>query len=563
MRTQIAAEIASGISPEKIVVICGAYHLFGLKNNSQTLSDTEISALPHRNIKTTLMPFSFLRLADFTGYSAGNRAPAYFELVYNLINNPDEIPYHYASKLGEYIRNNNGYASTADVIETVRLAKMLGVISDNSHPTLSDLEEASVACLGKGERAKLALPFAEINVGTKFGYVPQGLTSTSIQDDMERELTRLSLQKYKTTVANTLVLDLRQNTSRVSEDAQYLDLNRSTFLHRLNFLGINFAEKQNISGHGASWKETWNLQWSPESEIRLIENVLRGETIEIAAAYLIKERLETASLVSEAAELTEIAYTCKLNAAIPTALSKLQFLFTDCDDFTKLAATSGKIAGIVNFGDIRRNETSNIGILLKEIILSCILSLIKCSSCDDDSAAQIIIGMETIERIAITMTEYCDTLRWEKTLFEAAKTDNINAGISGAAFAILLEKGKLESDFIKTEISRRLSAGVPGEIAAAWIYGVSSRNHYVLLSRPIIWEALNDYIGALSEEEFLKNVIFFRRVFSDYSTKEITGIAELLSVIYTVSDAQTAVFLTNELSEDENAAIDALSEFEF
>jgi hypothetical protein len=563
MRTQIKMEIESGTPPEKIAVICGAYHLFGLKNSTETLSEKQIAALPRRDIKTTLMPYSFLRLASFTGYGAGNRAPAYFELVHKFISAPEEIPYHYASMLGECIRDNKGYASTADIIETVRLAKTLAALSDKPFPTLSDLEEAAVACLSKGERAKLALPFASMNVGTKFGFVPKGLTSTSIQDDMERELNRLKLQKYKSTIANSLTLDLRQNTARTSDEAQYLDLNRSTFLHRLIFLNIGFAQKQNISQTGASWKEVWNLQWSPESEIRLIENVLRGETIELAAAFYLGELLEAATDPSEAAALTETAYICKLTEAIPSALSKLQYLFTDCDDFKKLAKTAGKIAGIVNFGDIRRTDTTNIESLLREIMLSCMLSLIGSSSCDDNAAAEIIIGMETVERIALTMTEYCDTSRWEKTLFEAAQKDNINAGISGAAFAILLEKGKLTTDYIKTQISRRLSAGVPGDIAAAWIFGVSSRNHYVLLSRPIIWEALNDYIAALSEDEFLKTLVFLRRVFSDYNTKEIEGIAELLSAIYSVSSDETAIYLTEDLSDDENAAIDALSDFDF
>jgi hypothetical protein len=563
MRTEILREIESGISPEKIVVICGAYHSLGLKNNTETLSKKDIDLLPRRNIKTTLMPYSFLRLASFTGYGAGNRAPAYFELVHNLIGTPEEISFHYASMLGECIRNNNGYASTADIIETVRLAKMLAAVSEKPFPTLSDLEESAIACLGKGERTKLALPFAEMNIGTKFGIVPAGLTSTSIQDDMERELNRLKLQKFKSTIANSLTLDLRQNTARTSEDAQYLDLHRSTFLNRLSFLDVCFAEKQKVSQSGASWKEVWNLQWSPESEIRLIENVLRGETVEIAAAFHLKELLEAAKSPTEAAALTETAYICKLTEAIPTALTKLRILFTDCDDFTKLSETAGRIAGIVNFGDIRRTDTTNIKVFLREIMLSSMLSLIGSSSCDDNAAVGVIIGMETVERIAITMSEFCDTDRWEKTLFDAAERDNINAGISGAAFAILLEKGVLTADYIKTQIGRRLSAGVPGDIAAAWIYGVSSRNHYVLLSRPAIWEALNDYIAALTEDEFLKTLVFLRRVFSDYNTKEIEKIAELLTAIYSVSVEETAIFLTEELTDDENAAIDALADFDF
>ena len=71
---------------------------------------------------------------------------------------------------------------------------------------------------------------------------PQGVSRTSIQEDFERILNELKLEKYKTTVKQELTLDLRENRRVKSEAAAFLDLHRSSFFHRLRVLEIGFAK---------------------------------------------------------------------------------------------------------------------------------------------------------------------------------------------------------------------------------------------------------------------------------------------------------------------------------
>lgn len=101
------------------------------------------------------------------------------------------------------------------------------------------------------------------DIGTAFGSLPEGVSQTPVQEDM----------------------------------------NRSTFLHRLVFLGIDFAKKINQNQDGATWRESWVLSWSPEVEIQVVESVLKGETIELAAAFLLKERLAECKTTLQAAQM--------------------------------------------------------------------------------------------------------------------------------------------------------------------------------------------------------------------------------------------------------------------
>ncbi len=70
-----------GFSEDKIIVITGAYHVEGIKN-CEPLTEKEIKALPKIPAQHTLMPYSYYRLSSRSGYGAGNKAPAYYELLW-------------------------------------------------------------------------------------------------------------------------------------------------------------------------------------------------------------------------------------------------------------------------------------------------------------------------------------------------------------------------------------------------------------------------------------------------------------------------------------------------
>ena len=50
------------------------------------MTDEELASLPRRSSKLTLMPYSYFKLSSQSGYGAGNHAPAYFELLWEALN---------------------------------------------------------------------------------------------------------------------------------------------------------------------------------------------------------------------------------------------------------------------------------------------------------------------------------------------------------------------------------------------------------------------------------------------------------------------------------------------
>src|SRR5439155_905491 len=89
-----------------------------------------------------------------------------------------------------------------------RIAAVVGAFHA---PTLTDLRDAAVTLLGQGELATVKESLAQVDVGTAIGQLPKGVSQTSIQADFDRELERLKLDKYRSTVQQALDLDLREN----------------------------------------------------------------------------------------------------------------------------------------------------------------------------------------------------------------------------------------------------------------------------------------------------------------------------------------------------------------
>ncbi|WP_405174308.1 DUF5682 family protein [Paenibacillus sp. FSL H8-0261] len=565
MRRQIQDTIAAGHQPNKIVVVCGAYHAAALVDLASGMSDEEIDALPSLNSKLTLMPYTYYKLSSLSGYGAGNLAPHYYQMMWERMMNGslEDLPNHYLSTVARYLRNTGTHRSTAEIIEAVRLAESLAALHGGSAPTLRDLRDAALTLLGRGELSVIAEALARTDIGTAIGELAEGISQTPIQDDLNRQLKRLKLEKYKTPVANDLELDLRENRRVSSEEAAYLDLNRSFLFQRLRLLGIDLVNIRASGQTGATWAEHWVMKWSPEVEIQVVESTLLGETIEIASAYVLQQKLDGSSTIAEASALIRTAYECGMIHQMEAGRQTLQRLAVDTRDVVQIAASIHELSLLIQYGDVRRIDTKPLIPLLEQLFRRACLFLLDASQCNDEASGEMLKAMNILNQAAIAHSEELDELLWIQELKHLSERDDCNPRLSGVACSILLERNAMTAQQCSEEVSRRLSPGIPAELGAGWFEGMSMRNRYVLLSRLSLWEQLNEYINSLDDEEFVRALVFLRRAFSTFERREKTMIAELLGELWGVNTEQAAEILTGELKEAEAKMIEDLNEFDF
>lgn len=561
MKRKIKEIIDSGIDSEKIVAITGAFHTSAIQSLDGAMTDKEYDSLKKKDSNITLMPYSYYRLSKRTGYGAGNTAPAYYELLWQGFIKNDKT-YHerkYLSLLAKYMREHGGIVSSAQVIEATMLSRSIANLRGGSIPTLVDLKDAGITCMGGGSFGEMAMGFAQSDIGTKIGVVPQESMKTSIQSDFLSRLKALKLEKYKELVATPLQLDLRENLRVKSKESAFLDLNRSFFLYRLVTLGIDFAKIERNRQDNATWAENWILQWTPEAEIQIVESVLKGDTIDEAVAFVLGERLNNAISISEIADIIEAAFNCGIPKIVEGAGRKLDEMASGAVSIHEIAVTTSKLSDMILFGDIRKLDRKPLEPIVKRLCIRAALILAGESACDDMAAVILVEDIQSIHNVFV-LHDFLDKDLWFDKLMEVSNRDDLNTKISGLATAILLDTGKTDENTLRIEVARRLSAGMPAELGANWFSGLSIRNHYALIGRLTLWESLSEYMDSLDEEEFRRSLVFLRRAFVDYSSKEKDMIAENLGEIWGLNAAVVSEIINSEVKEVDT---EILEDFDF
>jgi hypothetical protein len=565
MRRRIEEVIATGVKPDQIVAIVGAFHAPVLSSDFPAMTDAELASLRRRSSKLTLMPYSYFKLSSQSGYGAGNHAPAYFELLWDTLQEEGlhDLPLHYLSLVARHLREDGTHRSTAEVIEGVRLARTLAAMHDGLAPTLRDLRDAAVTLIGHGEQLTVSKALSQVDIGTAIGELPKGVSQTSIQSDFERELSRLKLEKFRTTTRQDLTLDLRENRRAKSEEAAFLDLYRSCFFHRLRMLGIGFAQPIASGQQSTTWAEKWVLQWTPESEISLVEAVLLGETVELATGFKFKTLLESCTSIAQAADLVKDACQCGLMTSMDLARGRLQELAALSSDLKVIAHAAFQLSQVVRYGDVRKFDPTPLLPLIEELFVSGALALHAAANCDNDAAQELLVSLDELNRVSLEHHDRVEEPLWLERLERLSDADDRNPLLSGYACAMLLERGLVANEDLAREVSRRLSPGIPADLGAGWFEGLAKRNRYSLLARQPLWEELTAYIQSLDEDQFKRALVFLRRAFGGFSPQEKRHICENLAQIWGLHADSTANAIEKPLSEQEEKTLKDLSEFDF
>lgn len=549
---------------KKIVVVTGAYHVAGLQSESEAMTEEEYKMLPKVESAKTLMPYSYYRLSTLSGYGAGNKAPAYYELLYEGLQKKDHAyaSYKYLSKIASYQRKYGHMVSSAEVIEAVQLAMSLANLHGGTIPTLQDLKDAAVTCMGHGYFSEISLAVADTEIGTKIGNLPEGISRTSIQEDFYYQLKELRLEKYKSMTAEELQLDLREKLNVKSEKAAFIDLQRSFFLHRLRILSIHFAELKAVNQEKATWAEHWVLQWTPEAEIEIVETALKGDTIELATAFLLKERVEHSSSIAEIARVIEDAFFGGMTSSMIFATEVLQRLSTEAAAIGEIGKTAKNLSIVVQYGSIRKLDSAPLKPILEQLFFRGCLLLSNCCLCDNQAVTQIIEVINQLNEVAIA-NDFLNQEQWIQVLEEIAKRDDLNTKASGYAMAILLERSKISTEQLAIEVQRRLSKGIPADLGACWFEGLSMKNRYALIARISLWKELSDYLDSLDNEEFKRALVFLRRAFADFTAKEKNDIAENLGELWNLNPQAVSEVLNGVITAEEQENFGGLDEFDF
>lgn len=575
MAARIDATIAEGVAPERIVAVVGAAHAAAFVQGD--VDPTLLATLPPlRETAVTVIPYSFPRLAAQLGYGAGNRAPQYYQLAHEAGCDYRAATLRALLGFAAELRSRGFSASLADTIEAYRLARALATLRDKLEPGLDEVREACIATLCQGDATPVDAFLWRGVLGHRVGRVAERIGKNSLQEEFWREVNRRRLPRDDR--PEEIALLLREPHA----------METSVFLHRLRLCGVPYAAYQgtykgkatpeelaDVGGPAAlsRMRESWEAQWTPTTDIALVEKIALGNTLEQVTDRMLAQRLDEATSTGQAAAvLLEAVVTACPRLAADAMVACDRLAATD-DDLPSLARACLSLSGLVSYGTSRdallgQGSQATLRSLCRKTFDRAVLRVRAACVGDDDAVAPVPRALQTLHDIALAQPEV-DREAWITALQGLVEDYAIHPGPAGVATALLYLCRAIVEDDVATLVAQRLSDTLHPWAAAAYLEGFLRVNAMVLVQSRVVVETLDAWVCAVEPDAFRNILPLLRRAFGALGAVErrwfletligARGLGQQAKAAITVITTQDEAKLA-EVSEDLDAALGDLDD---
>lgn len=518
MREGIRNAIKEGF--QKIAFVCGAWHApVLLSYPTLTKQDKALlKGLKKCKTKATWVPWNFERLSTQSGYGAGVRSPAYYQLVFD---DPEEVSHRWLASMARALREEGLAAPTANVIESVHLAEMLTQLRQRRLPGLEELEEAAVAVLCEGHRSKMELVERTMMMGPGLGTLPEGIPKIPLQEDIEQWIKTSRLTKeFQSGSLHEKRLDLRVDSN----------LTASVVLHRLSLIGLHFG-KPHASGIQVqgSFSEFWQLKWEPEFTLELIEAGMWGSTLEEACVRKTRKVLSEESTLGVLAGLSDQILKADLAPLLPDLIHRLQEIIALQQDVPALMGVIPLLVGNIRYGQIRSIDTSAFHLLLKELVPRVCIGLeAACTGIDEEQAVAMALKLSKVHHGLLVIGEKEWTDLWFNALNQVGLSDSVFPLLAGVSARLLYDSRMWHEAKMEQVFYLATSTGVDALEVARWLEGFLGESGLLLVHQPALTFMMDAWIQQLDEERFAQVVPLMRRSFSKFNDPEKKQLIQLL-----------------------------------
>ena len=505
---------------ERIAVICGAWHVPALRQMPSAASDDRLlRGLPKVKATMTWVPWTYGRLSYASGYGAGIRSPGWYD---HLFSSPGQPIERWLARAAAVLRADGIPASSAHVIESVRLAGALAALRGRPLAGLEEVTEAAHAVLCEGSDLLVALIQRQLVVGERLGAVPPATPMVPLQRDLQDQQRHLKLRPEVIGPGpRDYDLDLRKPN----------DLARSRLLYRLALLDVPWGSpQQGRTRNIGTFRESWQLTWRPELDLALIEASMWGSTVAAAATQRARSIAAEATALDVLTALTEQCLLADLGDALTTVLAAVRGRAALDTDVTHLMAALPALVRAARYGDVRGTDPARLGEVATEMITRICAGLPAAVTSVDETAEQAI--RERIDAVHSATGLLADTAsreRWLDTLGRLAP--RCPPVISGRLTRLLLDAGRVSADEADMRMSRALSAGVPAPAAAGWAEGFLAGSGLLLVHDGKLLALADGWLAGLTADAFTAVLPALRRTFGEFAPPERRAIGQQAALL--------------------------------
>lgn len=511
MRQSIRAAEREGC--ERIAVVCGAWHAPVLQTMPPAKTDAALlKGLAKVKVSATWVPWTMGRLTYWSGYGAGIESPGYYQHLWSV---PDDVTVRWMIRVAHLLRGQDLDASSASVIEAVRLGHSLAALRDRPVPGLSEFNDAVRAVFCFGDDTPMQLIAEKLIVGEQLGQVPDATPSLPLQQDLQREQKRLRLPPEATHEVRDL--DLRKPN----------DLDRSRLLHRLRLLNIPWGAMERATGKG-TFREPWRLQWHPEFAVAVIEANVWGNTVASAATARARFEADRLQELPALTALVEDALLADLPEAIDHLMTRLEQVAALSNDIPHAMEALPSLAGVLRYGNVRQTDTAMVQQVVDGLVMRIVIGLPNaCSALNDEAAEEMYNRLVQVHTALLTLQNAELASGWNGVLGQLVDQQDLHGLIAGRCCRLLFDQKLLAAEEVERRMGLAVAPAVDPVQSMAWIDGFLRGSGLILLHNEELWRILDEWVRSVKSETFPQLLPLLRRTFSTFSAPERSQIGAL------------------------------------
>jgi hypothetical protein len=503
-------------SHDDIAVVCGAWHVPALARKVAVKDDAALLKGRRKGkVAFTWVPWTYGRLASWSGYGAGVRSPGWY---HHLFTSADEVVPRWLVDAARVLRAEGVPTSSAHVIEATRLAEALATLRGRPLAGLAEVTEAAEAVMCDGEPLRVELINSKLVVGERLGGVPEEMPGVPLAKDLAAQQRSVKLKPEA--LDRALDLDLRKDN----------DLRRSRLLHRLQTIDVPWGEPAAARRGTGTFREEWRLRWQPEFAVRLVEGSMYGTTVAAAATAKVVRAADEAETLADVTALVETCLLADLTDAYPLVLAALDARAALDADVNHLMAAIPALARTLRYGDVRRTDVAGLAAVTTSLLGRVNAGLPSAVGSLSDEAAKILRDRLDGVHSAVGLLEDEQLReRWLATLSSLAGRADLHGLLAGRLTRLLLDAGRLDAAEARRRLRLPLTVGTPPARAAAWVEGFLSGGGLLLVHDEALLRLLDDWLADIPDAAFDDVLPLLRRTFGAFEAGERRAIGERIA----------------------------------
>jgi len=521
------------VKEKDILVITGGIHSIALPDTiPQTYN------FPTKQLINSLVPYSYYRISQKSGYMSGNQAPQFYNSIWKKFTSQVEHPYEavaldFITDIFKDARVKGNVVSISDSINSYQGAKMLAMLRRREEPDLKDVIDSIYMVLVKGnpeiEGKYLESLIQEKSIGYKIGKVTKNLGRLPLQKDFYLQLEAHGIDPEE---------KAQQKTLNLREEAES---KLSQLFWKIKFLGIDYAHRLRgpdmLKGVTGTFTEKWSLKWNPRIDAKLVELSTYGSTLEEASKNMLVE--ETKKNVKNFGIITNLlfqslsmGYTDHFKDLHEECLNSLE------EDNQFLSLTEGffnliMIYQFMSMLDCSKDEMDLMEQLIQRSYYTCCFSIPNFANPPKGDEVIYIDAMKmlantliSIQNIEIDLNVYIESI---KTCVENTSNEFIKGGTVGILYLLNYMTVKEIETLIYEYLNSIDSIKVKiGDLIGGLIYVCQAR---LIFNQDII-RLLAEVVETIEWEVFSAILPAMRKAFSELHLTEYDIFVEKLAEHY-------------------------------